>query len=39
MTLPIVNAFGSYLILFIVMGLMSVGAAVLAYLIKPPTRK
>jgi len=39
MTLPIVKAFGSYLILFIVMGLMSVGAAVLAYLIKPPTRK
>jgi len=39
MTLPIVEAFGSYLILYIVMGLMSVGAAVLAYLIKPPTRK
>ena len=39
MTLPIVAAFGSYLILFIVMGSMSVGAAVLAYLIKPPTRK
>ena len=39
MTLPIVEAFGSYLLLFVVMGLMSVGAAVLAYLIKPPTRK
>ena len=33
-----VSVFGSYLILFIVMGLMSVGAVVLAYLIKPPTR-
>ncbi|MHA2391749.1 MAG: L-lactate MFS transporter [Promethearchaeota archaeon] len=33
-----VAIFGSYLILFIVMGLMSVGAAVIAYLIKPPTR-
>lgn len=35
----IVTAFGSYLILFIVMAFMSVGAALLAYLIKPPTRK
>ncbi len=35
----LVLAFGSYLILFIVMGLMSVGAAILAYLIKPPIRK
>ena len=33
-----VSVFGSYLILFIVMGLMSVGAAALAYVIKPPTR-
>ncbi len=33
-----VSIFGSYLILFIVMGLMSVGAAVLAYLTKPPKR-
>jgi OFA family oxalate/formate antiporter-like MFS transporter len=31
-----VSIFGSYLILFIVMGLMSVGSAVLAYVIKPP---
>ncbi|MHA2129987.1 MAG: L-lactate MFS transporter, partial [Promethearchaeota archaeon] len=31
-----VMIFGSYLVLFIVMGLMSVGAAVLAFLIKPP---
>jgi OFA family oxalate/formate antiporter-like MFS transporter len=35
----LVLAFGSYLILFIVMGVMSIGAAVLAYLIKPPKRK
>ena len=35
----LVTAFGSYLILFIVMGCMSVGAALLAYLIKPPSRK
>lgn len=34
-----VTAFGSYLILFIVMAFMSVGAAILAYVIKPPTRK
>jgi OFA family oxalate/formate antiporter-like MFS transporter len=39
MTLPIVAAFGSYLTLFIVMGVMSLGAALLAYLIKPPSRK
>ncbi len=31
--------FGGYLTLFIVMGVMSIGAAVLAFLIKPPTRK
>lgn len=31
-----VTAFGSYLILFVVMGIMSVGAAILAYLTKPP---
>ena len=34
-----VTAFGSYLILFIVMAFMSLGAALLAYMIKPPTRK
>jgi OFA family oxalate/formate antiporter-like MFS transporter len=34
-----VTAFGSYLILFVVMGIMSVGAAILAYLIKPPNKK
>ncbi|NVM36086.1 MAG: MFS transporter [Candidatus Lokiarchaeota archaeon] len=34
-----VTAFGSYLILFIVMGIMSVGAVILAYLIRPPSRK
>lgn len=39
MTLPIVAAFGSYLTLFIVMGIMSLGAALLAYLIRPPSRK
>jgi len=39
MTLPIVAAFGSYLTLFIVMGIMSLGAALLAYLIKPPNHK
>ncbi|MFX1280593.1 MAG: OFA family MFS transporter [Promethearchaeota archaeon] len=33
-----ISVFGSYLVLFIVLGLMSVGAAVLAYLLKPPTR-
>ncbi|GAI00401.1 unnamed protein product, partial [marine sediment metagenome] len=35
----LVTAFGSYLILFIVMGCMSVGAAFLAYLLKPPNHK
>ena len=35
----IVTAFGSYLILFIVMAFMSIGAALLAYFIKPPIRK
>jgi OFA family oxalate/formate antiporter-like MFS transporter len=34
-----VTLFGGYLPLFIVMGIMSLGAAVLAFLIKPPTRK
>lgn len=34
-----VIVFGSYLLLFIVMGCMSVGAALLAYLIKPPNSK
>jgi len=34
-----VTIFGSYLVLFIVMGVMSIGAAALAYLIKPPTHK
>ncbi len=34
-----VIVFGSYLLLFIVMGCMSIGAALLAYLIKPPKRK
>jgi len=34
-----VSVFGSYLILFIVMGIMSFGSAILAYLIKPPSRK
>jgi len=31
-----VTAFGSYLILFVVMGLMSVGSALLVFLLKPP---
>ena len=35
----LVLAFGSYLILFIAMGVMSIGAALLAYLIKPPKHK
>ena len=35
----LVSLFGSYLLLFIVMGSMSVGAALLAYLIKPPASK
>ncbi|MFX1503882.1 MAG: hypothetical protein ACFFDH_23170, partial [Promethearchaeota archaeon] len=39
MTLPIVAVFGSYLTLYIVMGIMSLGAALLAYLIRPPHRK
>jgi len=34
-----VSIFGSYLILFIVMGLMSVGSAFLAYIIKPPKQR
>ncbi|MFW9896987.1 MAG: OFA family MFS transporter, partial [Candidatus Thorarchaeota archaeon] len=34
----LVTIFGSYLVLFIVMGLMSLGSAVLAYRIKPPSR-
>ncbi len=34
-----VLAFGGYLILFIVMGIMSIGAMVLIFLIKPPKRK
>ena len=32
----IVLAFGSYLLLFIAMGIMSIGAALLAFIIKPP---
>jgi OFA family oxalate/formate antiporter-like MFS transporter len=34
-----VTLFGGYLPLFIVMGIMSLGAAALTFLIKPPTRK
>ena len=34
-----VSIFGSYLILFIVMGLMSVGSAILAFVIKPPKQR
>lgn len=34
-----VTIFGGYLILFIVMGIMSVGSAILAYLIKPPKQR
>ncbi|MHA1193818.1 MAG: L-lactate MFS transporter [Promethearchaeota archaeon] len=34
-----VSIFGSYLILFIVMGVMSVGAAILAFFIKPPKQR
>lgn len=34
-----VTAFGSYLLLFIVMAFMSIGSAILAFLIKPPKRK
>ncbi|MFW9938447.1 MAG: OFA family MFS transporter [Candidatus Thorarchaeota archaeon] len=32
----LVTIFGSYLVLFIVMGLFSVGSAILAFIIKPP---
>ena len=35
----LVTIFGSYLILFIVMGIMSIGSAILAFLIKPPRLK
>ena len=35
----LVTAFGSYLMLFIVMGCMSVGAAFLAFLVKPPKKR
>ncbi len=34
-----VTIFGGYLILFIVMGIMSIGSAILAYLIKPPKQR
>ena len=34
-----VTIFGGYLILFIVMGIMSVGSAIIAYLIKPPKQR
>lgn len=34
----IVTAFGGYLTLFVVMGFLSIGAAVLAFLIKPPNK-
>jgi len=34
-----VSIFGSYMILFIIMGLMSVGSAILAYVIKPPKQR
>jgi len=34
-----VSIFGSYLILFIVMGVMSVGSALLVYYIKPPKQR
>ena len=33
-----VSVFGSYLLLFIVMAIMSIGSAILAFLIKPPKR-
>ncbi|NHJ25488.1 MAG: MFS transporter [Candidatus Lokiarchaeota archaeon] len=33
-----VTIFGSYLILFIVMGIMSIGSAILIYMTKPPKR-
>ncbi len=35
----LVTAFGSYLLLFIVMGIMSIIAVFLAFIIKPPKRK
>jgi len=35
----LVTIFGNYLVLFIVMGIMSLGSTALAYLIKPPSRK
>jgi len=34
----LVNAFGSYLLLFIVMGIMSIIAAIFAFIIKPPKK-
>ncbi len=34
-----VSIFGSYLVLFIVMGVMSVGSAILAFAIKPPKQR
>jgi OFA family oxalate/formate antiporter-like MFS transporter len=34
-----VSIFGSYLVLFIVMGAMSVGSAILAFVIKPPKQR
>jgi OFA family oxalate/formate antiporter-like MFS transporter len=34
-----VSIFGSYLILFIVMGIMSIGSALLAFYIKPPKQR
>ncbi|NVM45787.1 MAG: OFA family MFS transporter [Candidatus Lokiarchaeota archaeon] len=34
-----VSIFGSYLILFIVMGAMSVGSAILAFILKPPKQR
>jgi len=34
-----VSIFGSYLILFIIMGIMSVVSAILAYVIKPPKQR
>ena len=35
----LVTAFGSYLLLFIVMGVMSIIAVILAFIIKPPKKK
>jgi len=34
-----VTLFGSYLVLFIVMGVMSIGSAILIFLLKPPKRE